>query len=136
MNIINKEKIRFENPNQIINMGGPWIGELFYGEFKIATKVIIDNLVMNEESGKLFFVEYHDISKWQKNNSFTINSLDGFGNLCKYDTQFKTIYIDNIDIQNNLHYFEAFHEKGPEKKRMKKMDEINRQCYRIEGFKV
>ena len=27
--IMTKEMVRFENPTQIINMGGPWIGDLF-----------------------------------------------------------------------------------------------------------
>lgn len=42
--IIKGQKIHFENPNQIINMGGPWIGDLFLGNKIIQSSVIIDNL--------------------------------------------------------------------------------------------
>jgi hypothetical protein len=36
MSSFDKEKISFNAPFQIINMGGPWVGQLYYGKVEIA----------------------------------------------------------------------------------------------------
>lgn len=71
-----REKIQFRNPDQILNMGGPWIGELFLGDCKVMDDVIIDNLQYNEEQNRLYFVRYHKVSRWSKENYFSINYIN------------------------------------------------------------
>lgn len=38
-------RITFQNPNQIINMGGPWVGDLYVDNKFITKNVVIDNTV-------------------------------------------------------------------------------------------
>jgi len=63
----------FKNPNQIINMGGPWIGDLFLKKHIICKGVLIDSQNFYPKEEKLFFVKYHEVSKWRVHNFFTIN---------------------------------------------------------------
>ena len=62
---VQEKDIRFENPNQIINMGGPWVGNLFLNGVFITSNVNIDNVVYKLSGSQVFFVKYYEISKWQ-----------------------------------------------------------------------
>jgi hypothetical protein len=103
-------KIKFQNPQQIINMGGPWIGDLFVGDLLIDINVIIDNVIYKQDLDSYFFVKYHNISKWQKDNYFTINLWDR-ANAVKKESgdKFDMLYIkeglnkDEILIYNSFH---------------------------------
>jgi len=109
--IIKSKVVKFNNPTQIINMGGPWVGVLFIGDFKIMDNVIIDNLFYSKEDDKLYFVRYHKISKWGKENYFTICYFDLSTNkLYMFDMKFEMVFIKEININSDLIYYEAFHD--------------------------
>lgn len=48
--------IEFKNPDQIINMGGPWISDLYINGNEIENEIIIDNYL--EDSEFYYFVKY------------------------------------------------------------------------------
>lgn len=106
-----KDYIDFENPNQIINMGGPWIGTLIINNKNISDNIIIDNYL--EKEGVYYFIKYFEVSKKQKDNYFgifrvnTANSELGLSN-----ERFEKIYIKNIE-DNILYYCNGFHANLP-----------------------
>jgi len=108
-----EKAIKFNNPVQIINMGGPWIGELQIKDRIIADNVIIDNVYYNSNQQKLYFVRYHDVSKWKKNNFFLIYSLELRNNqLRMYDFKFEQVFIESVSDNEELTYFAAFHNRN------------------------
>jgi hypothetical protein len=115
--IINEKRITFKNPNQIINMGGPWVGKLFLNDDELTDNVIIDNLLYKEDEKRLYFVRYQKGSRWKKNNYFTVSYLDLSNNtIHAFESKFKILFIKNITNNGDLIYYEAFHDKDENKK--------------------
>lgn len=113
--IIQDRKIHFENPSQIINMGGPWIGDLYLEKKFILSHVIIDNLIYKKLSNKLFFVRYHNPSKWQSENYFTINFLDlSDYSLFEYQKKFDKVFLGDFVSEDDIEIFLAFHNSNRE----------------------
>jgi len=116
--IIKNKAVKFNSPTQIINMGGPWVGVLFIGELKIMVDVIIDNLFYSKEDDRLYFVRYHKISKWEKENYFTINYFDLSTNkLYMFDMKFEMVFLKEINNSSELIYYEAFHDRDESRKK-------------------
>ena len=129
---IEGKTVKFENRTQIMNMGGPWIGELHIeNEIKI-DNVILDNLYFNSNLHKLYFVRYHPVSKWQKDNFFNVYCLDWKNDsLCRYDMKFEMIYIESVSDDGELIYFKALHDKNPnDAEKIKLNDYI---CIQVDG---
>lgn len=109
------QKIDFKNPNQILNMGGPWVGEMYYNGKLVASNIIIDNLLFKEGVNRLYFVQYNEQSKWKKENYFTINYFDlSSYKVFTYESKFESIFICSISDRGELIYHEAFHDKNKE----------------------
>ena len=88
---MNKDlNIEFINPQQIINMGGPWVGSLLVNEQKISDNVLIDNTIYNKESNEVFFIKYIKTSKWCKKSYFTVR---------KFNLKTKQVYQHNYDAE-------------------------------------
>lgn len=107
--------IDFENPDQIINMGGPWIGTLIINNKNVSDNIIIDNYF--EKEGIYYFVKYFGISKKQKDNYFTVfrvNTTSLNFEIELSNEKFDTIYIENIE-DNLLYYYDGFHTNLPVK---------------------
>lgn len=116
--IILRKSVTFNTPTQIINMGGPWVGELVIDQKNVIDNVVIDNLYPDLETKKLYFTRYHDVSKWKKNNFFFVYFIEIVnGSMYMYDLKFDQIFIDSVSNNNELTYFDAFHNKNPERKR-------------------
>jgi len=112
------KSIHFDSPTQIINMGGPWVAKLVIDQKVIANNVLIDNLYPNPTEEKLYFVRYHEVSKWESNNFFYVYFIEvASGEMYMYDLKFVQIFIDGISNGNILAYFDAFHNKNPVLKR-------------------
>tara|TARA_R110002050_G_scaffold200492_1_gene335368 strand:+ start:27675 stop:28091 length:417 start_codon:yes stop_codon:yes gene_type:complete len=110
---INEAVVNFKRPNQIINMGGPWVGDLYLGGPKLANNILIDNLVYNKNLNKLFFVQYIEISKWQRNNFFTINYFDvRLNRILQYEKKFERIFLKEISNEYKCGYYDAFHDEN------------------------
>lgn len=107
---VQEKDIKFENPNQIINMGGPWVGNLFLNGVFITSNVNIDNVVCKPSGSQVFFVKYYDISKWQNKNFFTINFLDLISNLLyEFERKFDKVFLGEFKNDNELEIYSAFH---------------------------
>lgn len=114
--IILGKSVTFKSPEQIINMGGPWVGELIIDQKSVVDNVVIDNLYVNSETRKLYFIRYHEVSKWQKDNFFFVYFIEsGNGDMYMYDLKFDQVFIDEVSVNNELTYFDAFHNKNPDK---------------------
>lgn len=112
------EVVKFNNPTQIINMGGPWVGVLFIRELKIMDNVIIDNQFYSKDDDRLYFVRYHKISRWEKDNYFTINYFNLSTNkLYMFDMKFEMVFLKEISNSSELIYYEAFHDRDESRKK-------------------
>gem|GEM_PF-126380 len=113
--IVNNRKIVFIQPEQILNMGGPWVCKMHIGEdFKI-NNVLVDNIITN--NNRLYFIRYIERSKWKRDTFFQIYYFDFLSNnVFAYEQHFEIIFIDNI-MNNEMVYYEAFHNKDENTKR-------------------
>ncbi|SDH84769.1 hypothetical protein SAMN05421846_102248 [Chryseobacterium taeanense] len=105
------ENIQFKNADQIINMGGPWIGELTIDGIKIDDNIIIDNYV--EKKDFYYFIKYFEISKKQKDSFFSvlrINKNNMSHQISK--EKFEKIFIKKIE-NDTLYYCKGFHGQLP-----------------------
>ncbi|MDQ0065135.1 hypothetical protein [Chryseobacterium lathyri] len=103
--------IIFKNPDQIINMGGPWVGELAINDTKISKNIIVDNYL--EDNEFYYFIKYFKISKKQKENYFLVLRINK--NNMDYQIskeKFEKIYLTKIE-NDTLYYCEGFHEQLP-----------------------
>jgi hypothetical protein len=117
--------ISFKNPNQIINMGGPWIGKLYINKRFISDNVIIDDIVYKKEYDLIFFIKYHKVSKFQIGNFFTINSWDISQNVQKESSsRFNKLYISQGSNKDELIIYNAFHDKNQEASSVCRIDEL------------
>ena len=108
-------KIEFQNPRQIINMGGPWIGDLYIGGLLIDNNVIVENVIYKQDLDSYLFIKYHNISKWQKDNYFTINLWDKANDLKKEsDDKFDMLYISEGSNNDEILIYKAFHNMDKE----------------------
>lgn len=115
---LSKEGIAFTNPDQIINMGGPWIGELNIDGIKISDNVLIDNVYIDLNNERLYFVKYFPVSRWQKDNYFSVCYYDiKEERVCMNDLRFSQIFIASISNNLTLTYFDAFHDADSTKKK-------------------
>lgn len=123
--MIEIKSIKFENPEQIINMGGPWIGDFIYNNIIISKNVIIDNYICNIEQERIFFIQYKKVSNWQKENYFLLNYLDtNTGNIHTFDFKFDRIFIESINSDSLLTYYEAFCEQDEQKQKSINLNEL------------
>ncbi len=125
--IINNKKIDFVQPEQILNMGGPWICKMLIENNIKLDNVLIDNIVTNDN--KLYFIKYIEKSKWQRNNFFQLFYFDSLSDtIFVYKYHFKIIYIESI-IDSKLVYYESFHNKDEDKKRELFLEENDLEQY-------
>lgn len=105
------ENIQFKNPDQIINMGGPWIGELIIENKSISDNILIDNYLDKELF--YYFIKYFKISKKQKDNFFSVLRIDKNNMKSSISIEkFEKINIKDID-GDSLYYYDGFHTNLP-----------------------
>lgn len=96
---------------QIINMGGPWAGNLYIDHKLISHKCLVNNVIYDQDSKRLVYVKYHAIGKWQANNFFTINILEIDSTVTKQSIRhFPMVFVTNV-YPKKLELVEAFHDK-------------------------
>src|SRR5688572_17974777 len=100
-----------KNGYQIMGMGGPYLGELFLDDALICGDCLTDNLIYCNETGEMVFVKFHSVSRWQKDNYFTINFLDLTTRIITQSgTAFKMVYVKSVTA-DKLEIFHAFHDQ-------------------------
>lgn len=108
---MNVERVKVLNPYQIINMGGPWIGDLFVDDIYISSDIIVNNYI--DSNQVFYFVKYNKVSERQVDNFFTILRLDVTTTKIDISMEiFDKIYIENV-IEDTLYYYNGFHNKLP-----------------------
>lgn len=116
---INGLSIAVTNAQQIINMGGPWVGDLFVGERKVSDTCIEGNIVVNDSDDQVYFISYHKVSKWQNENYFTINSYHVRTSVViEFEKRFNMVYIDELTDDGKMEIYLAFHNQDASKKRI------------------
>lgn len=106
-----KNYINFKNADQIINMGGPWIGELVINDIEISNNIIIDNYLDDKEF--YYFIKYFEISKKQKENYFSLLRINKDNMKSQISKErFEKIYLKKIE-NKMLYYCKGFHEQLP-----------------------
>lgn len=118
-------EITINNALQIINMGGPYIGTISLGNRIIAEDCILDNFLYRDDLKKLFFVKYHVVNhEW----CFTINffSIDENQEF-EFTRIIKMVYLKQFLSANELEFFNAFHDKNPERR---DVFDINKEPFR------
>ena len=117
--------IDFKNQNQVISMGGPWVGDLFIKGTLVSDKVVLDNIVFNKSSDHVFFVKYHEISNWQNENFFTINSLNLITDeIHESKERFQALFISDSKSKHELKVYKSFHDGFEEMASSMKLSEI------------
>jgi hypothetical protein len=110
---MNKKKYEFKNPDQIINMGGPWIGDFYYEDVFISKDIIIDNLLFSDN--KVYFVKYHSPSKKRSDIFFTICCWNiDMKSISESTQMFDMLYLKEMISDNEMIICNAFHGEMPE----------------------
>src|SRR5579862_6362624 len=101
-------ELTIENAGQILNMGGPWIGNVWLGAYFISHDCIVDNFVYLKESGCIFFVKYHLVSKYSW--YFTLNFYNvNTKSIYEFKLVFNMVYLGEFVAKNKLKIYNAFH---------------------------
>jgi hypothetical protein len=115
---VNGENLFWDNPKEILGMGGPWVGDLMLGYKKISTCIVVDNFLHDKDRNRLYFIKYNLISKWARDNFFSIMYYDIDSNeLSDLNKKYDMVYLESIE-GNRLVIFHAFHNKDTSKKAM------------------
>jgi len=107
------KKYDFKNADQVINMGGPWIGDFYYDDSFISKNVIVDNLLFSDN--KVYFVKYHSLSKKRSDIFFTICCWDiDIKSLSESTQTFNVLYLREIINDKEMIICNTFHGEMPE----------------------
>jgi len=99
--------------NQIINMGGPYVCDLYMDTFLISNNVVVDNFIFNEKKNLLYFVKYYEGLKWQSDTYFTINSYHIETSVVNESNRhFIMVYLKKLINENTMEIFLAFHDRN------------------------
>ncbi|ASB49256.1 hypothetical protein [Alkalitalea saponilacus] len=120
--IIKDTIFEFVNARQILNMGGPWVGDMNVDGKKSIGSVIIDNVVYYGMHDSIYFIKYYgDI-----NCCFAVCLYDlSRKEIYKFDKAFDMIFIKEIS-DNKLVYFDAFHEENDKYRRELSLNDLER----------
>lgn len=107
--IISGIELTIDSYNQILGMGGPWIGSVSIGTDFISKDCLIDNFVYKEDMNLLFFVKFQLVSKYSwyfSINFYNINSKT----IYEFDRTFNMVYLGEFRSKNELEIYPAFHD--------------------------
>ena len=105
-------EITTTNTDQVINMGGPYIGVAYSKGKVVAEDCVLENFIYRDDLRKLFFVKYHFVNN---NWFFTINffSIDENEEF-EFTRIMKMVFIKEFLTLNELEIYHALHDKHPE----------------------
>ena len=114
--IIPNHVVEIKNVDQILNMGGPWVGDIYIDNILISESVHVDNLIYSSKFKKLFIVKYFHTSIHQRSNYFSIGFFDLVNGILKFiDKKFEMVYVKEIINEKELLIVKAFHIDGGKK---------------------
>jgi hypothetical protein len=115
-------ELTITNQDQILNMGGPGIGDVAIDNDLISKDCILDNFVYNEDLHLLFFVKYNRVSKYQWYFSINFYNVEA-KTLYEFDKVFDMVYLGKFISKNELEIFHAFHGEFANTKSIFNLDE-------------
>ncbi|MGF7081174.1 hypothetical protein [Mucilaginibacter sp. UYCu711] len=114
--------LTISNANQILNMGGPWIGDISLGTDFISKNCIVDNFVYQENTSRLFFVKYNNVSKYSWYFSINFYNLKS-KTIFEFDRVFDMVHLGRFTNDVKLEIYPAFHNQFEDKKEIFNLDE-------------
>ena len=76
--------VAFADAGEILHMSGPWAGTLLWGGVAVEDGVMVDSLVPDESSGRLYFVRCHAPTRWRSDVWFRVCFIrDGSDTVCE-----------------------------------------------------
>lgn len=80
-------ELTIDNANEILRMGGPWVGDISLGSDLVTKDCVLENFVYKKDANLLFFVKAHRINNYYY---FTINFYNSdTKTLCEFDKNLK-----------------------------------------------
>lgn len=115
--------IKIESAGEILNMGGPWVGDLYVSGKFITSGCLLDNYVIKEKQQLLFFIKHNRINRYWY---FSVNFLD-LNSFTQYqfDEEFTMAYLGEFVGENQLEVYRAFHNQFPSSKIIFDLDAEN-----------
>lgn len=120
--IVSGIELTVDNENEILRMGGPWIGDVYIGNDLISKGCLIDNFVYQENMNLLFFVKFNKVSKYQWYFSINFYNIDS-KMVCQFDHIFDMVWLGKFFSKNELEIYRAFHNKSENRREVFKLDE-------------
>ncbi len=114
--LLPQKGFHIEDAEQVINMGGPWIGSLYLESKLISSGCILDNILLDEKTHRIYFVKYHNYTTRASGRYFTINyyCIDE-DTVFESEQRFDMLYVKPSYKINELKIFHGFHDKSPVK---------------------
>jgi len=109
------------NEGEILNMGGPWIGEVSIGDDLISKDCIVDNFVYDKDRNLLFFVKFNKVSnhKWHFSISFyNIDTKIVF----EFDKVFDMVRLGEFVSKNEIAIYPVFHDRFKNRQQIFNLD--------------
>lgn len=104
-------ELTMSNPNQIINMGGPYLCSLYFDGTLISSNCLFNNYIYKEDQQAIYFVKGHCSKQW----FFTINYfLLSDKKVFEFSKTFRVVYIKQFISTETLEIYHALHDKMPE----------------------
>ena len=114
-------EIEVSSTDQVLNMGGPWIGDLYIDGCFVSNNCVVNNFVFDEKRKLIFFVKYHLANKYYW--YFTINFYNIKDKVAfEFEREFDMVYIKQFIGSNLLEIYRAFHGQFPEKRQVFDLD--------------
>ncbi len=119
-----QKKVEWKDVDQILGMGGPWIGQLTIDGTRIEDDCIVDNTIYEASLNTLFFAKYISNSKWARDNYFVVGMVDMSSlEVTLSDESFTMIYLDSIE-EGKLVYHSAFHGEFEKNRREIRLNDL------------
>jgi hypothetical protein len=113
-------EIKITDAQEMLRMGGPYVGNVWLNEKIIAKNCIVDNFIYQNELNLLFFIKYYRINNYQY---FTINFYNlNEGTVYEFIREFDMVYINQFIDKTKLEIFNAFNNKVSQKKMIFDLD--------------
>jgi len=102
-----------ENANEIMRIGGPYVGTISIDNSLISYECVLGNYIESDDLRLIFFVKHHQVNSY---HYFTINFYNRETNTAfEFDREFDMVYLGAFLGKTQLAIYPAFHDKFPER---------------------
>jgi hypothetical protein len=106
----NSRKLVWTDEQEILGMGGPWVGNLYLDDKWISDNVLADNALVDSAKTRIYFVKYNRVSKWRDENFFTLQYYDWTKGAVFHlnGKAYDMLYLESIEV-DQIAAHRAFH---------------------------